>query len=276
MLPGDHSFESMTAALLDLCRSAGQEILRYYLDRDTVDVTQKSDASPLTAADTAAHHILLAGLGNLAVDIPILSEESAEVAWGQRRHWSRYWLVDPLDGTREFLDGNDEFTINIALIDAGEPVYGMVYIPAQQLAYAGQPGVGAQRINAQETTAITTRKCDAQIARVLTSRRYRGGELEESIDRLGGVFSAVERVYRGSALKFCVLAEGEADLYPRFSPCSEWDTAAGHAVLLAAGGILVDTEFRPLRYNQGTSLLNPFFYAIADPKADWASWLKSD
>lgn len=267
------TFESLNRVLYRLCLEAGEEILGFYPGAGDLDVQLKADASPITAADTAAHLVVAAGLRKLSPEIPILSEESAAVPWLERKKWSRFWLVDPLDGTREFLDRNDEFTINIALIENGEPVYGMVHVPVDRVAFAGQSGAGAVKIQNHVASSIRSRRVDNGTIRVLTSRRYRGAELDRCIESLEHQFSGIEREYHGSALKFCYLAEGTADFYPRLSPCSEWDTAAGHAVLRAAGGEVLNREFAPLTYNQSESLLNPHFYAVGDAGGDWADWV---
>lgn len=250
-----------------IAREAGAAILEVYRSTDH-GVQHKEDDSPLTRADLAAHELITAALGKLTPQLPVLSEESANVPWDTRRCWSRYWLVDPLDGTREFIAGNGEFTVNIALIDAGEPVLGAVYAPVHGLLYTGARGCGAWK-EEQGNAAMPIRTAEVKEGqlhlRLVASRRHGAPELDPWIARLQQRFSQLELVNMGSSLKICLIAEGRADLYPRFAPTSEWDTAAAQAVLEAAGGLLGDTNFVPFRYNRKESLLNPRFIALGDP-----------
>lgn len=257
--------------LLRLCRAAGEIVCKYYHAPGRADYQAKADDSPLTRADLESHALLQAGLAALAPAIPILSEESPPEELDGRRSWNQYWLVDPLDGTKEFLAGTGEFTINIALIRAHRPVLGVLYLPLEHSACVGIPGVSARRYRHRggdewSDSALATRSLKAgQTLAVLASRRHRSRSLHSCLDWLEEHWSPVIRLNSGSALKFCQLAEGEGDFYPRFSPCCEWDTAAGQAVLEAAGGCLIDRQGQPLRYNCRDSLLSPDFYAIADP-----------
>jgi 3'(2'), 5'-bisphosphate nucleotidase len=262
--------------LLQLCRQAGEAICAHYVAPAAGEYEAKGDDSPLTQADLASHALLLAGLNTLAREIPVLSEESGAEEIADRHQWSRYWLVDPLDGTREFLERTGEFTINIALIDQHRPVLGVLYLPLEQVAYVGIPGQLANRYSPGEkdtwsVVELSTRSLenDRDLV-VLASRRHRGGRLQSCLDWLGEHWGPVSRNNMGSALKFCRLAAGEGDFYPRFSPCCEWDTAAGQAVLEAAGGCLLGLDGEPLRYNCSDSLYSPPFYAVADP--DHALW----
>jgi len=245
-----------------ICESAADAIMKYYRPGENQVHRSKLDSSPLTAADLAAHHILLEGLQ--VFGLPVLSEESGEDIQQQRHDWQRYWLVDPLDGTREFLDATDEFTVNIALIDQGRAVFGMIAVPVQGSIYCGAPGQGAWKYLGENWQPIGIRALD-QTGVVLTSRRHRGERLDAWLEQAARGLECIERHYIGSALKFCLLAEGQADFYPRYSPCCEWDTAAGQALLEAAGGLLVDFEGRALSYNQRDTLLNPHFLAVGDP-----------
>jgi 3'(2'), 5'-bisphosphate nucleotidase len=212
----------------------------------------------------------------------VLSEESRESELARRRDWHRFWLVDPLDGTKEFLARTGEFTINVALIDEHLPVLGVIYLPLEDVAYVGLPGTGAWRHQFAEGVwhrrAISARKLEAgQSLTVLASRRHRGPRLRSCLDWLVGQWGPLERDDSGSALKFCQLAAGEGDFYPRFTPCCEWDTAAGQALVEAAGGCVVGLDGAPLRYNQRDSLLSPNFYALADPAhALWRQLLARD
>jgi len=279
-LPFDTPFAEYVEPLLQLCRESANCIMTHYASAQASEHNMKSDSSPLTAADLASHRILLAGLAPFG--LPVLSEESDAGVREQARHWQRYWLVDPLDGTKEFLGRTGEFTINIALVENGQAVFGVVATPVSQEIYLGVPGQGAWRYNwgrANENwQAIACRGLEqTRPTLVLTSRRHRGEALDACLEQLRAGVGRVERAYVGSALKFCQLAAGEADFYPRFSPCSEWDTAAGQALLEGAGGAIFDLQGRPLRYNRGESLLNPHFLAVADPGVEvWSGLLDLD
>lgn len=262
--------------LLRLCREAGERICSHYHAPGATQYQTKDDNSPLTSADLESHALLTAGLQALSPSIPVLSEESSPQECAGRRSWDCYWLIDPLDGTREFLARTGEFTINIALIRCHRPVLGVLYVPLTGLAYVGIPGVSALRYrhcedNDWSSELVSTRALepDRELL-VLASRRHAGPRLEDCLGWLQQRWGPVSRLNSGSALKFCQLAEGVGDFYPRFSPCCEWDTAAGQAVLEAAGGCLLGLDGEPLRYNCRESLLNPDFYAIAH--ADHPLW----
>jgi 3'(2'), 5'-bisphosphate nucleotidase len=258
----------LVAAIVPIARRAADAIMDVYAGEFTA--TAKADASPVTAADLRAHQIIQFGLEQLVPRLPILSEEAAPLDAATRLQWSRYWLVDPLDGTREFLSRNGEFTVNIALIERHRPILGVVLLPAAGVVYWGAQGLGAQRIDASGASQPIHAACSAASPpRVVGSRSHRGGELDRYLARLG----PHEWLAAGSALKFCLLAEGSADLYPRLSPTSEWDTAAGQAVAEAAGALVVDLQGQPLRYNTGPGLLNPSFVAYADRSRDWLAAL---
>jgi 3'(2'), 5'-bisphosphate nucleotidase len=257
--------------VMDIADSAGREIMRIY--RTAFGVTLKDDRSPLTEADLAAQRIIGAGLGSLTPDIVMLGEESPQQQFEHRRQWPRLWLVDPLDGTREFVKRNGEFTVNIALVEHGEPVLGVVHAPAREVMYAAARGAGAFRRNADGSrNALHVQANAPPTLRVLGSRSHGDAVLDRLIDRLG----KHERISVGSALKFGLLAEGSADLYVRRGPTSEWDTAAGHAVVLEAGGWVVDLAGVPLRYNARDTMINPSFMAYADRSRDWPALLSGD
>jgi 3'(2'), 5'-bisphosphate nucleotidase len=265
---GDTRLDALREGIVALAREAATRILTVY-DSDFA-VEHKDDRSPLTAADLAAHHCIVAGLERLAPDIPVLSEESAQdVPALVRRQWSRMWLVDPLDGTREFVKRNGEFTVNIALIDGGVPVLGVVQAPVTGVLWHGQRGRGAFRRDGDVDTAIRTRAPASAPLRVAASRSHRDARTEAFMARMG----EVEPIGIGSSLKFCRLAEGAMDVYPRFGPTSEWDTAAGQCVLEAAGGVVVDPKGRALRYNQRDTILNGDFLALGDPALPWRVWV---
>ena len=273
MVENLHAFVS---PLIDLCRRAGDVICEHYQAPHAAEFEAKGDDSPLTRADIDSHHILDEGLRDMARDIPVLSEESAAVDVAQRFSWNRFWLVDPLDGTKEFLARTGEFTINIALIDNHAPVLGVLYVPLTHKAYVGIPGVGAwcyqYGTDGQwSQRSVTTHSLkEGEALKVLASRRHHGPQLEACFSWLHREWGETERVNSGSALKFCQMVEGEGDFYPRFSPCCEWDTAAGQALLEAAGGALLGMDGEPFRYNATETLLNPDFYAISD--ADNPIW----
>jgi 3'(2'), 5'-bisphosphate nucleotidase len=256
---------NLLPAVVAISKAAGQAILSVY-EEDNFDITTKADDSPLTAADLASHRVIVSSLRQLTPDIPVLSEESAAVAWGERQQWSQYWLIDPLDGTKEFLKRNGEFTVNIALIENGAPTLGVVYVPVFNCCYYGAKGYGAWKEVAGKATIITTLAIEEgqERLRVVESRTHRGDVLQAWLARLQPRFPQMELVSMGSSLKICLVAEGMADLYPRLSPTAEWDTAAAQAVLEAAGGKLVDQQGSEYRYNRKEDLLNPFFFAVGD------------
>jgi 3'(2'), 5'-bisphosphate nucleotidase len=260
------SLTELARRIEPLAARAGTAILEIYAQ--DFDVVKKEDDSPLTQADLASHRIIRDGLAELTPDIPLLSEESAGIDFSTRSRWSRYWLVDPLDGTKEFINRNGEFTVNIALIRDHQPVLGVVYVPVSGVTYTGIVGRGARRQEAGGAVeSIRVRRPCADPMVVVGSRSHANPDLVEHLETLG----AYRLVSMGSSLKFCLVAEGRADFYPRLGPTSEWDTAAAHAVVLAAGGRIVTLDGEPLRYNTKASFLNPEFLVIADPDRDWLS-----
>ncbi len=255
---------------------AGEAIMAVY-GQDDFGVQTKKDASPLTAADIAAHNIIVAGLQALSPEIPILSEEDANIDWQVRRQWQTYWLVDPLDGTREFINRNGEFTVNIALIDEHAPVLGVVYVPPTGICYSGQMELGAtvsERGGAEKVIRCRPLNPDQGIIAV-ASRRHRGEQLQACLDRLA-TLGPVSDASMGSSLKLCLVAAGEADIYPRLAPTCEWDTAAAQAVVEAAGGVVLNEQFERLRYNTKAELLNPWFYVVGDSSVDWKELLEQE
>ena len=255
----------------EIARAAGEAILTIY--QSDFAVQTKADESPLTAADLAAQQVIMAGLAMLEPALPVLSEEAKALAWSERQHWSRYWLVDPLDGTREFVKRNGEFTVNIALIDNHESVLGVVLAPVTGELYIAEQGHGAwlQKQAGGEWQRLQARAL-AQPPVMAGSRSH--GSLQESM--LQALLGAEhELVPLGSSLKFCLIARGGADVYLRLGPTSEWDTAAAQCVLQEAGGTVMDLQGRTFHYNRGESLLNPEFIAVGDPSVDWASRLRA-
>jgi len=247
---------------------AGLKILEIYETNFSVD--EKDDRSPLTAADLAAHKTIITGLQTLTPDIPILSEESASIPYAERSSWDWYWLVDPLDGTREFVKRNGEFTVNIALIHAGEVALGVVYVPVKRETYYACRDGGAFRQEGDgEAQAITVRDLQPGPVIVAGSRSHRGDSLNRFLENLG----EHEMISMGSALKSCLVAEGRADIYPRLGPTSEWDTAAAQCVVEEAGGKVTGLDMQPLRYNTKDSLLNPHFLVFGDAGRDWSQYL---
>ncbi|AVP96466.1 3'(2'),5'-bisphosphate nucleotidase [Ahniella affigens] len=250
-----------------LAELAGRAILDIY--RTDFDVEQKDDQSPLTAADLAAHRIISDGLRQLTPDQPILSEESRHAPFAERSQWSRFWLVDPLDGTREFVKRNGEFSVNIALIEAGRPVLGVVHAPVLGWSAAAAQGAGASLVQSNgDRQPLRVQPAKAPL-RLAGSRSHGDARLNAVLARIG------EHELRpmGSALKFVLVAQGEADVYLRFGPTSEWDTAAGQCVLEQAGGSLLSLSGEPFTYNRRDTLLNGDFIALGDPGLAWQSWL---
>jgi 3'(2'), 5'-bisphosphate nucleotidase len=259
------SLPALLEAVLAIGENAAHAILKVYATDFAVD--HKADTSPLTEADRTAHGIISRGLAELTPDIPVLSEESpaAQHEFAARRGWRTLWLVDPLDGTREFVNRNGEFTINIALVSDHQPVLGLVLAPALDLAYGGVSGNGAWRRQRGEKEAIAVYRPARTRPVVAGSRSHRGASLDALLARIGDY----ELLSVGSALKLCLVAEGTADLYPRLGDTFEWDTAAGQAVLEAAGGAVLDLAGKPLRYNERESLRNPHFLACGDATREW-------
>lgn len=242
------------ACVCNIAERAGAAIIGVY--DGTYTVTQKVDESPLTCADRAAHTVIAEMLSEQFPDVPMLSEEGAAVPFEMRAQWQRFWLVDPLDGTKEFIKRNGEFTVNIALIEDGVPVLGVVYVPAQQTMYWGARGDGAfmRQGDAPALPIRVRRSSEVGGLTVVMSRSHPSAELETFLKQ----FQVAEALPVGSSLKLCVVAEGKADLYPRLGPTMEWDTAAGQAIVEAAGGVVSTLDGNPLRYNK-ENLLNPFF-----------------
>lgn len=263
-----HLDTDLRETVIGIAHDAAAAIMEVYAGG--FDVERKSDDSPLTAADLAAHRVIVHGLTRLTPDVPVLSEESAQVAWEVRRHWGTYWLVDPLDGTREFIKRNGEFSVNIALIHQGAPIFGVVQAPVTGVVWHAVRGEGAYRREGLRDSVLHTQIPPASPLRVAASRSHRGPRTETMLSRMG----EIELVAQGSSLKFCRIAEGSLDAYPRLGPTSEWDTAAGQCVLQAAGGVLLAADTgKPFRYNRRDTLLNGDFIALGDASLPWRDWL---
>ena len=258
------NLEQLLPGVLRLVAEAERAILEVYAG--SLEVEYKSDDSPITRADKAAHDILSAGLAHLTPGIPVLSEESAEQhALAVRGRWREFWLVDPLDGTKEFISRNGEFTVNVALVRDHRPVLGVVAAPVLGRTYYGAEGYGAFKVQVGEPPERIHTRAAAQPLVVVGSRSHRGDSLDSVLLKLG----AHEMRPMGSSLKFCLVAEGAADFYPRLGPTSEWDTAAAQAVVEAAGGAVTTLDGLPLRYNERDTLLNPHFLAVGDTTREW-------
>lgn len=273
--------KQLLANVVEIARRAGDAILEVYNRAEGFEVEAKADDSPVTAADLAAHKILAPELAALLPEVPVLSEESSLPPFSERSQWQKYWIIDPLDGTKEFIKRNGEFTVNIALIEDGVPVLGVVYVPVLDITYTGLQGEGAWKIANGEQQSITVRslaslKTEQLPISVVASRSHGAEAVEAMLGKLERAFGAVETKNMGSSLKLCLVAEGQADLYPRLALTSEWDTAAAQAVVEAAGGQVYDTEFNILRYNTKDDILNPFFYVVGDSSYDWPSLLASE
>ncbi len=248
----------------ELARAAGAAILTVYGSEFAVE--HKGDDSPLTKADLASNRIIVEGLRQLTPGMPLISEEIGLPPFAERRQWPRYWLIDPLDGTREFVNRNDEFTVNIALIDNHRPVLGIVYVPVLGLSYVAAAGVGASRqLAGGAPEPISVAAQSASPPRIVGSRSHRGTSLDAYLAALG----EYELLAMGSSLKFCRVAEGAADLYPRLGPTSEWDTAAAQAVVEQAGGQVLCPNGEPLLYNTKEDILNGHFFVIGPRDRNW-------
>jgi len=267
------NLEALCLACVDISRMAASAILQVY--RTDFEITDKTDNSPVTAADMAAHSIILEELTRLTPDIPVLSEESSIPDFTQRQSWQTYWLVDPLDGTREFVKRNDNFTVNIALIHQHESIIGVINVPVTGVDYFAWRNGGSFKREADGIAKpVSARKLTgrAHSSIIAAGSHSHGSELQRSyITKLGDV----NTLSIGSSLKFCLLAEGKIDIYPRLSPTSEWDTAAAHCIVEESGGYLIKLDDTPLLYNTKDSLLNPFFLVYADETHDWLQYLSS-
>lgn len=259
-----------------LCRNAttiavqaAEKIIEIYNSEYAIE--HKDDKTPLTTADLAAHNIIVKGLTELTPEIPVLSEESASIPYAERKSWQRYWLVDPLDGTREFIKRNGEFTVNIALIESQCSILGVIVVPVTQVKYFAWRDGGAWKQDvAHPAKKIQVAKIDkSKPLRVAGSRSHGSDKMQHFMERIG----PSDMVPMGSSLKFCLVADGQADLYPRLGLTSEWDTAAAQCIVEQAGGFVTDTRMQPMRYNTKDSLLNPEFFVFSEKGSNWAQFL---
>jgi 3'(2'), 5'-bisphosphate nucleotidase len=259
--------EALIAPAVNIAKDAGSRIMGIY--ETDFQIETKADNSPLTTADKASHNIIVCELKKLTPDIPILSEESIEIPYAERSKWDEYWLIDPLDGTREFIARNGEFTVNIALIRNHKPVLGVVHVPARDQDYFGHQGVAAFKRDAEELPRqirVTTQAHSP--VRVVGSRSHRAHSLDRYLNNLGDHVM----VPMGSSLKLCLVAAGEADVYPRLGPTSEWDIAAAHAVVDCAGGHVTGMDGQAIQYNTKSDVLNPHFIVFGDVSRDWTDY----
>jgi 3'(2'), 5'-bisphosphate nucleotidase len=250
-----------------IAKEAGEKIMVIF-NRD-FEVEYKADKSPVTAADLAANSHIVAELTKLAGNFPILTEEEAKRPFEERATWETYWLVDPLDGTKEFVDREDGFTVNIALIHQHKPVLGSIYAPVFESSYYACEGQGAYKDSKEAQGEKISVRTLADTPTLAVSRSHAKGDLLVFLDNIG----QHEIIRTGSSLKMCYVAEGIADLYPRLWLTSEWDTGAAHCIVNEAGGSLVQTDMSPLLYNTKDSLLNPFFFTIGGNEHDWVQYL---
>ncbi len=273
--------EAFIPSLKAIVKTAGNAILEVYHASGEIEVENKSDDSPVTKADHAAHIIIEEGLKKLSVNYPILSEEGGLPDFDIRKKWQRYWLVDPLDGTKEFINKNGEFTVNIALIENGKAILGIVYVPVTGVIYYGLDHTDTNTCFAIKETAdsqkeLSVSKVDFTSDLVVVGSRRHGAEaLDALLTTIEPKFASLKLVSMGSSLKICAIAEGSAHWYPRLALTSEWDTAAAHAVLNGAGGSILNEDLVCLDYNQKDSLLNPYFHALGDPTFDWKSLIQN-
>lgn len=264
--------EKLCRECVDIARDAGKAILAIY-DTD-FSIEEKDDKSPLTEADLASHNLIIKRLSELTPGIPILSEESDKLPFEERASWQTYWLVDPLDGTREFIKHNGEFTVNIALIHQHKSIIGVINVPVLDVDYFAWENGGS--FKSEQTAAaipISVKKLDDSDNTPLSvagSRSHGSEMMKHYMEKLG----PVEMISMGSSLKFCLVAEGRADLYPRLGLTSEWDTAAAHCIVEQSGGYITKTDMTPLEYNTKDSLLNPFFFVFGDNTRDWSQYLE--
>jgi 3'(2'), 5'-bisphosphate nucleotidase len=266
--------ENLCLKCVDIARDAGDAILTIY--DAGFNVEEKEDKSPLTDADLASHNLILQRLSELTPDIPILSEESAKLPFEERASWETYWLVDPLDGTREFVKRNGEFTVNIALIHQHQSIIGVINVPVLDVDYyAWQNGGCYKAEQKSKAEKISVKKLDGGKLSVAGSRSHGSEMMQLYMAKLAADNGGeVETLSMGSSLKFCLVAEGRADLYPRLGLTSEWDTAAAHCIVVEAGGYITQIDMSPLEYNTKDSLLNPFFFVFGDNSRDWSLYLE--
>jgi len=262
--------------VIELTRQAGQIILDIY--NTDFHIENKKDNTPVTSADFAANDLIVQSLSELTPHIPVLSEESDTIPFSERSSWDTYWLVDPLDGTRAFIEKTGEFSVNIALIHKHKPVLGVIYSPVKKCCFYACKEQGAFHLDDTDK-ARNIQVCAhypggaSRKIIIAGTHKARCPELQFFLDNLEKKFDGYELKYMGSSLKSCMVAEGEADLYVRLGPTSEWDTAAAQCIVEEAGGLITDTNMQALRYNTKESLLNPYFFVFGDRSIHWKQFL---
>jgi 3'(2'), 5'-bisphosphate nucleotidase len=262
------SFE-LVEKLIPLAEEAGKAILTVY--HGQVSHTLKKDLSPLTEADKASHRIIVEGLSRIAPETPIMSEEGEVIPFSERKNWEYYFLIDPLDGTKEFLEKRPEFTVNIALIHQNRPIQGVIHLPTEGVTYVASKGEGAFKLNGTRKRLPLQKNADAEVKMVVSRR-----DSTESLRHLLSGIPRFEIQHMGSSAKFCLVAEGSSDFYPRMKPSMEWDTAAGAIIVEEAGGAVYESNGNPILYNR-ENLLNPPFYVLSasftEKVRDWKKLL---
>lgn len=260
-MPND--IQALLEPVIAIAKQAGREILEIYEQSRQFPIHAKADHSPLTQADIIAHEVITQELQKLTPALPILSEEGSIIDFSERQHWQRYWSVDPVDGTLEFIRHSGEFTVNIALIESHRPILGVIFIPVTGECYYATPD-GAYKKDVQGNLfPLKVRPWQSEHTVILASY----GVKEDRLQRRIGYLGAYDVIKVGSSWKFCLLAEGKGDIYPRMGDTCEWDTAAGQCILERAGGAVLDLNGQPLRYNTRATLLNPHFVALGDYRA---------
>lgn len=264
--------EDLLELVIETAKQAGKAIMEIY-SRDDFGITKKEDNTPLTMADSASDEVIKQTLSRLIPNIPLLSEESLEVQYENRKKWKRFWLIDPLDGTKEFIKRNGEFTVNIALIEDNEPILGVVYAPALGTLYYGVKGLGAYKLEDNSKKRITTQSYKSgELLNIVASHSHHNENTERFIKNIEQDHIPINIIKIGSSLKFCLVAEGVIHLYPRFGATMEWDTAAAQAVVEAAGGRVTNLDNEPLRYNK-EKLLNPYFIVNGSQRFQWQKYI---
>lgn len=257
--------EKLLGSAKHIAKEAGEAILAIYNHTDFLTIQTKIDQTPLTQADLISHNMIVAALSKLEPCYPLLSEESEAIDFSERASWDRYWLVDPLDGTKEFIERTDEFSVLIALIEHHQPILGVIYAPVLRESYYAYLGGGAYKEDATGKISALKVRTLTKSLRIITSRRHGLSKFQPFMKQ----FAEHEIVNRGSALKFAAVAGGEVDIYPRFGPTSEWDTAAGQCIVQEAGGKVMNLAGEALQYNTKSSLENPEFMVVGDTAHDW-------
>jgi len=258
--------------VIQAAKAAGEKILVIYASDYTV--TSKSDNTPVTCADLAANELIETRLQKLTSHTPILSEESEYIPYQQRKDWQTYWLVDPLDGTKEFISRTGEFSVNIALIHKHQAIMGIIYSPVKKRTYYAIKGYGAfyQQDNEEPRMIQVSKKRRQRIILAGTRAKF-SAEMEGFVKNLSHTIHGYEMIKMGSSLKSCLIAEGKADIYARLGPTSEWDTGAAQCIVEEAGGLITDTRMQPIQYNTKESLLNPYFFVFGDKSVNWSNYL---